>query len=88
MDITELARDRYELHEERGIGCYGPRRSRQGAEPAADGLVGSGFCRSCGRELKKVFKRDIPLKERDEWEEWLAARKAEHRERHGGDRAA
>ena len=28
-----------------------------------------------------MFKRDIPLKERDEWEDWLAARKAVHRER-------
>jgi hypothetical protein len=29
-------------------------------------------------ELKKVFGRDIPLKERDDWESWFTARKAEH----------
>jgi len=29
-------------------------------------------------ELQKVFKQDIPLKERDAWEEWLAAQRATH----------
>ncbi len=29
-------------------------------------------------ELQKVFKRDIPVKERDDWEEWLAQRRAAH----------
>ncbi len=32
-------------------------------------------------ELGKVFKRDIPLKDRDDWEEWLTERRADH-ERH------
>jgi hypothetical protein len=32
-------------------------------------------------ELQKVFKRDIPLKDRDDWEEWLQARRAEHQAR-------
>ena len=31
-------------------------------------------------ELQKVFKRDIPVNERDRWEEWLANCQAEHRE--------
>ena len=29
-------------------------------------------------EIKKVFKKDIPLAERDEWEDWLMGRRAEH----------
>lgn len=32
------------------------------------------------REVKAVFKRDIPLKERDEWESWLAAQRTTHTE--------
>ncbi len=32
-------------------------------------------------ELQKAFRCDIPLKDRDDWEEWLAARRAEHRQR-------
>ncbi|MDQ2999225.1 MAG: hypothetical protein M3R61_19515, partial [Chloroflexota bacterium] len=32
-------------------------------------------------EIQKVFKRDIPLKDRDDWEEWLLARRAEHQQR-------
>ena len=29
-------------------------------------------------EVKKVFKQDIPLSERDEWEEWLEVRRGQH----------
>jgi hypothetical protein len=29
-------------------------------------------------ELQKVFKRDIPVSQREDWEAWLAARQAEH----------
>lgn len=29
-------------------------------------------------EVKKVARRDIPLKQRDEWETWLAERRAGH----------
>jgi type I restriction-modification system DNA methylase subunit len=32
-------------------------------------------------EIQKVFKRDIPLKDRDDWEEWLQLRRAEHQQR-------
>ena len=31
-------------------------------------------------ELKKVFKRDIPLAERDEWEAWLRQQRAQHQQ--------
>lgn len=30
------------------------------------------------REIKKVFKQDIPLAERDEWETWFQQRRAQH----------
>jgi putative SOS response-associated peptidase YedK len=29
-------------------------------------------------EIQKVFRRDIPLAERDDWEAWLKAQRAEH----------
>ena len=29
-------------------------------------------------EIRKVYKRDIPVKERGEWDEWLADQRAEH----------
>jgi len=29
-------------------------------------------------EVKKAFKRDIPLAERDQWEPWHATNRAEH----------
>jgi hypothetical protein len=29
------------------------------------------------REVKKVFKQDIPLAERDEWEAWFKQRRAQ-----------
>jgi hypothetical protein len=31
-------------------------------------------------ELQKVFKRDIPLAERDEWEAWLKQRRSQHQQ--------
>jgi hypothetical protein len=31
-------------------------------------------------EVKKALKHDIPLKERDEWEDWLAAQRAKHQQ--------
>jgi hypothetical protein len=33
------------------------------------------------RELVKVFKRDIPVKERDDWQEWFEAQTKAHTER-------
>ncbi len=30
------------------------------------------------REVQKAFERDVPLRERDEWEAWLAGRRVEH----------
>ncbi len=32
-------------------------------------------------EVRKAFKREIPLRQRDDWEGWLAGRRAEHESR-------
>ncbi len=32
-------------------------------------------------EVQKAFKRDIALKDRDDWEEWLGLQRAQHRQR-------
>ncbi|MEI8166570.1 MAG: hypothetical protein WCG26_09325, partial [Chloroflexales bacterium] len=31
-------------------------------------------------EVLKVFKRDIPLKDRDDWQEWLGVQREQHRQ--------
>jgi hypothetical protein len=32
------------------------------------------------RELKKVFRQDISVSERDEWETWFSQRRAQHQQ--------
>ncbi|HSN74091.1 MAG TPA: hypothetical protein VL334_03240 [Anaerolineae bacterium] len=32
-------------------------------------------------QVRTAFNRDIPLRQRDDWENWLASRRAEHEER-------
>ena len=78
MRITAEARARYELH----------RKTR--ARITADlGVPGGKLNQKLTAwwdldfptfraELHKVFKRDIPLKQRDDWDEWLQSRRAEH----------
>jgi hypothetical protein len=78
MAITDLARQRYTLHEKarhRLLTDWGvPDKRLNNKLTAWWDLDFSGL----RAELGKVFRRDIPLKERDEWEEWFAERKAEH----------
>jgi hypothetical protein len=51
----------------------------QAAEPEAVRLVGPGV--PClPRRASKGVQSDIPLNEREQWEEWLNNRRAEHRE--------
>ena len=78
MRITAEARARYELH----------RKTR--ARITADlGVPGGKLNQKLTAwwdldfptfraELQKVFRRDIPLKQRDDWDEWLQSRRAEH----------
>jgi hypothetical protein len=81
MKITAEARARYALH----------RRAR-GRILADLGTAGKALNQKLTAwweldfpafraELQKVFKQDIPLKERDDWEEWLALRRREHQQR-------
>lgn len=46
----------------------------------ADERKSSYACPILCAELQKVFRRDIPLKERDEWEAWFSTRQQEHRQ--------
>ena len=39
-------------------------------------------------EVRKTFKREIPVQQRDDWEEWLGDRRVRTRAAHGGDRPA
>jgi hypothetical protein len=76
--ITALARQRYVLHEKA--------RHRLQVDHGTPGKVlNTRLTRwwdldfpTLQTELKKVFNRSIPLKERDDWEEWLADRRIEH----------
>lgn len=81
MAITEQARARYDLH----------RRARHRIESDL-GVPSKRLNQkltawweldfpSFRAEIKKVFTRDIPLRERDEWDVWLANRRAEHDQR-------
>ena len=78
MAITEQARARYDLHEKtrrRIVNDLGVPGVGLNQKLTAWWTLDFAALR---RELQKVFKRDILLKERDEWEEWLGARKSEH----------
>ncbi|MGH2368696.1 MAG: hypothetical protein ACRDI2_10900, partial [Chloroflexota bacterium] len=78
MAITDAAWARYELH----------RRTRH--RLLADlGTPGKGLNQKLTAwwnldfaglraDVRKVFKRDVPLRDRDEWEGWLEAQRAEH----------
>src|SRR6266496_1570574 len=81
MKITAEARARYELHRR-------ARRRILADLGTPDGKLNQRLTAwweldfpAFRAEIQKVFKRDIPLKERDDWEEWLQTRRAEHRAR-------
>jgi hypothetical protein len=78
MEITEHARGRYELHRKarhRLLTDFGvPGKGLNQKLTAWCNLEFTGL----RAELQKVFKRDVPVSQRDEWEAWLAARQAEH----------
>lgn len=78
MGITEAARARYTLHERArrrvfsDLGVPGGKLNRK--LTAWWDLDFPAF----RAEINKVFKKDIPLAERDDWEDWLAGRRDEH----------
>jgi hypothetical protein len=78
MTITQHANTRYQLHERtrhRILTDLGtPDGKLNNKLTAWYTLTFSAF----RRELQKAFKQEIPLAERDEWEAWLAAQRAQH----------
>jgi hypothetical protein len=78
MQITERARARYALHQqtrhrvEQDLGTPGKALNQKLA--AWWELEFPAF----RAELQKVFRQDVPVRERGEWEEWLAAQRAGH----------
>jgi hypothetical protein len=78
MEITEQARARYTLHERvrrRIFSDLGTPDKKLNQKLTAWWNLDFPALRA---EIKKVFKSDIPLAERDDWEDWLAGRRAEH----------
>lgn len=78
LRITEAAKERYALH----------RRARRRIQGDL-GTAGKGLNQrltawweldfsTFREELRKVFKREIAVKERDDWEEWLAHQRERH----------
>jgi hypothetical protein len=78
MAITAQARARYDLHRKvrrrilADLGVPG-----KGLNQKLTNWWGITFAESRA-ELQKVFKRDIPLRERDEWEAWFVEQLAAH----------
>jgi hypothetical protein len=78
MEITERACARYWLHEKtrwRILSDLGVPGKKLNQKLTAWWNLDFPVFRA---EVKKVFKKDTPLAERDEWEEWLMGRRAEH----------
>lgn len=78
MAITEHARARYELHRQsrhRLLADWGSPGQNLNQKLTAWWELDFAALRA---ELQKVFKRDIPLAERDEWEAWLKQRRSQH----------
>ncbi len=78
LGITEQARARYTLHERarrRIFSDLGTPEKKLNQKLTAWWNLDFPALRA---EVKKVFKSDIPLAERDDWEDWLAGRRAEH----------
>src|SRR5204863_10052306 len=81
MTITAEARARYELHRRarrRILADLGTPDGKLNQKLTAWWDLAFPAFRA---EIQKVFKRDIALKDRDDWEEWLLARRAEHTQR-------
>jgi hypothetical protein len=78
LEITERAKARYDLHSRTrrrilaDLGTQG-----RGLNQKLTAWWGLDFA-ALRAELQKVFKRDIPVKARDEWEEWFAQQKTTH----------
>jgi hypothetical protein len=80
--ITEQARARYQLHRQsrhRLLADLKPPQSSAGLNQKLAAWWELDFP-GLRAELQKVFKRDIPLAERDDWEAWLQQRRSQHQQ--------
>ena len=80
LAITELAKARYDLHQRvrnRLQVDWGTPAAKLNQKLTAWWALDFTALRG---ELKKVFRQDIPLKERDEWEGWFAAQRQAHQQ--------
>jgi len=78
MEITDLAHTRYDLHESVR---HRLRIDLGGGAAALNQKLTAWWALdfpALRRELQKVFKRDIPVAERTDWEAFLAAQRADH----------
>jgi hypothetical protein len=76
-NLTETANSRYQLHErvrQRIVTDWAGRKALGNKLTAWWELDFPTF----RAEIKSRFKRDVPVAERDEWQAWLAAQRAEH----------
>ena len=88
LQITNLARTRYALHQRvchRLLTDFSPAQLPIDREHAPEQKLNQKLTAwweqdfsALRAELLKVFKRDIAVRERDEWEAWFAAQRAEH----------
>lgn len=80
MSVTDLARKRYQLHQQIG---HRIRTDLGTTENELNNALttwwGLDF-NTFRNEIKKVFKRDIPLKERHDWELYLADAQQKHQQ--------
>jgi hypothetical protein len=79
-EVTAEARARYMLHERtrrRIFSDLGPNGSGKKLNQKLTTWWNLDFS-AFRAEIKKAFKEDIPLAERDEWEDWLGGRRVEH----------
>ncbi|HSN74094.1 MAG TPA: hypothetical protein VL334_03255, partial [Anaerolineae bacterium] len=81
LAITEQARARYTLHRQTRhriqTDLGSPGRTLNQKLTAWWALDFADFM----AQVRTAFKRDIPLRQRDDWEGWLASRRAEHEQR-------
>jgi hypothetical protein len=78
MEITELARTRYQLQRRaryRILSDLGTNDKTLNQKLTAWWNLEFPTFRA---EVKRRFNKDIPIAERDEWEEWLAEQRVEH----------
>lgn len=81
MQITAEARARYALHQRarrRVLSDLGGPGAKLNQKLTAWWNLDFPAFRA---EVQKALKQDIPLKNRDEWEEWLQAQRDEHQQR-------